>query len=180
MTGRGGPLQWPPMPIHLIYARARNGVIGANNTLPWHLPEDLAHFKRTTMGAPVIMGRKTWDSLPPKFRPLPGRQNIVLTRQADWQADGAVRVASVAEAPALFPEGSDAWVIGGAQVFAEALPLADSAVVTEIDADFEGDAHAPVLGPAWQEVSREAHTAGNGLGYSFVVYRRAPQDPTLR
>ncbi|MDB5849079.1 MAG: dihydrofolate reductase [Rhodoferax sp.] len=162
------------MPIHLIYARARNGVIGARGTLPWHLPEDLAHFKRTTMGAPVIMGRKTWDSLPPKFRPLPGRQNIVLTRQADWQAAGAVRVASVAEARALFAEGSDAWVIGGAEVYAQALPLADSVVVTEIDADFEGDAHAPALAAPWQEVSRAAHTAANGLGYSFVVYRRTP------
>jgi len=161
------------MPIHLIYARARNGVIGANNTLPWHLPEDLAHFKRTTMGSPVVMGRKTWDSLPPRFRPLPGRQNLVLTRQADWQAPGAVRVGSVEEARALFPAGSDAWVIGGAEVYAQALPLADSVVVTEIDADFEGDAFAPALASAWREVSREAHRASNGLTYSFVVYRRA-------
>ena len=78
------------MRIHLIYARARNGVIGRNNTLPWHLPEDMAHFKATTAGCPVVMGRKTWDSLPPKFRPLPGRTNLVVTRQADWSAAGAV------------------------------------------------------------------------------------------
>ena len=159
--------------INLIYARAANGVIGKDGTMPWHLPEDLAHFKQLTHGSPVIMGRKTWDSLPPRFRPLPGRQNIVLTRQADWQAPGAVRVGSVAEARALFPEGSDAWVIGGAQVFAEALPLADSLVVTEIDADFAGDVHAPGLAAPWQEVSREPHQAANGLGYSIVVYRRA-------
>ena len=161
------------MPIHLIYARSANGVIGANNTLPWHLPEDLAHFKRTTMGSPVIMGRKTWDSLPPKFRPLPGRQNLVLTRQAAWQAPGAVRVGSVAEARALFPEGSDAWVIGGAEVYAQALPLADSVVVTEIEADFDGDAFAPDVPSTWRETSRERHLAANGLAYSFVVYQRA-------
>ncbi|APW37383.1 dihydrofolate reductase [Rhodoferax koreense] len=164
------------MPIHLIFARARNGVIGANNTLPWHLPEDLAHFKRTTMGAPVIMGRKTWDSLPPRFRPLPGRQNVVLTRQAGWQADGAVRAGSVEEARAMFPAGVDAWVIGGADIYAQALPLADSAVVTEIDADFEGDAFAPLLAPPWREVSRETHRAASGLGYSFVVFRRERAD----
>ena len=88
----------PAMKLHLIYARARNGVIGVNNTLPWHLPQDLAHFKRTTLGCPVIMGRKTWDSLPPKFRPLPGRLNIVVTRQSGWQAQGATCVASIPEA----------------------------------------------------------------------------------
>ncbi len=162
------------MPIHLIYARARNGVIGFNNKLPWHLPEDLAHFKRTTMGSPVIMGRKTWDSLPPRFRPLPGRQNVVLTRQPDWHAQGAVRAGSVEEAQALFPTGSSAWVIGGAEVYAQALPLAESVVVTEIDADFEGDAFAPTLAAPWREASRESHIAGNGLSYSFVAYRRHP------
>jgi dihydrofolate reductase len=160
------------MPLHLIYARARTGVIGANNTLPWHLPEDMAHFKRTTLGKPVLMGRKTWDSLPLKFRPLPGRQNLVLTRQPDWQAEGALRVGSVAEASALFADGLDAWVIGGAEVYAQALPLAASVVVTEIEADFAGDAYAPTLDASWQEMARETHVAANGLGYSFVVYRR--------
>ena len=86
------------MKLGIIYARARNGVIGRNNTMPWHLPEDLAHFKRTTLGAPVIMGRKTWDSLPPRFRPLPGRRNIVVTRDAQWQAAGAERAGSLEEA----------------------------------------------------------------------------------
>jgi dihydrofolate reductase len=159
------------MKLHLIYARARNGVIGANNTLPWHLPEDLAHFKRTTLGQPVIMGRKTWDSLPPKFRPLPGRVNIVVTRQPDWQAEGALRAGSIEEAMQQCPEATDAWVIGGAEIYAQAAPHASTAVVTEIDQDFEGDAFAPTLGTGWQEVQRESHVAANGLPFSFVTYQ---------
>ena len=159
------------MKLHLIYARARNGVIGAQNTLPWHLPEDLAHFKRTTLGQPVIMGRKTWDSLPPKFRPLPGRVNIVVTRQPDWQAEGALRAGSIDEAMTLCPADAQAWVIGGAEIYAQAAPRASSAVVTEIDQDFEGDAFAPTLGDGWSEVQREQHTAANGLPFSFVTYQ---------
>jgi dihydrofolate reductase len=158
--------------LHLIFARASNGVIGKDNTLPWHLPEDLAHFKRTTLGHPVIMGRKTWDSLPPKFRPLPGRLNIVVTRDATWAAHGASRAGSLEEAAALCPEGSDAWVIGGAQIYAAALPLADTAVVTEIAQAFEGDAFAPSFGPEWIETAREAHTAASGLPFAFVTYSR--------
>ena len=156
--------------LHLIFARAANGVIGKDGALPWHLPEDLAHFKRLTSGQPVIMGRKTWDSLPPKFRPLPGRTNIVVTRQPQWQAQGAVRAASLEGALALCPVGADAWVIGGAEIYREALPMAQTAVVTEIDADFDGDAHAPRLGPQWRETGREPHTAANGLAFSFVTY----------
>ena len=156
--------------LHLIFARAANGVIGKDDGLPWHLPEDLAHFKRTTTGQPVIMGRKTWDSLPPRFRPLPGRTNIVVTRQPDWQAQGAVRAASLEGALQLCPAGADAWVIGGAEIYREALPMAHTAVVTEIDADFEGDAHAPQFGPQWRETRREPHTAANGLAFSFVTY----------
>ena len=162
------------MKLHLIYARARNGVIGANNTLPWHLPEDLAHFKRTTLGQPVIMGRKTWDSLPPKFRPLPGRLNIVVTRQADWHAEGALKAGSVDEAMALCPDNADAWVIGGAEIYAQAAARASTAVVTEIEQDFEGDAWAPDLGPGWHEVHRESHTGANGMGFSFVTYQQKP------
>ncbi len=162
------------MPLHLIFARAANGVIGRNNTLPWHLPEDLAHFKRTTLGCPVIMGRKTWDSLPPRFRPLPGRPNIVVTRQGHWQAEGAQRAGSLGEAVALCPPDSDAWVIGGAEIYAQALPLAHSAVVTEIDTPFEGDAFAPQFGPDWAELGREHHTSSTGLGFSFVTYQRNP------
>ena len=161
------------MRLGLIYARARNGVIGKDNTLPWHLPEDLAHFKTTTLGQPVIMGRKTWDSLPPKFRPLPGRTNIVVTRQTDWHADGAQVAHSVAQALALCAQDAHPWVIGGAQIYAQALPLATCVVVTEIDAEFEGDAYAPTLGPEWQESQRISHTSANGLRFSFVTLRRA-------
>ncbi len=159
--------------LHLIFARAANGVIGLNGGLPWHLPEDMAHFKRTTLGCPVIMGRKTWDSLPARFRPLPGRVNIVVTRQANWHAEGALRAGSIAEAVALCPADADAWVIGGAEIYAQALPLAQSAVVTEIDAAFDGDAFAPSFDPSWAEASREAHTSSTGLGFSFVRYLRA-------
>ncbi|MGE0351377.1 dihydrofolate reductase [Hydrogenophaga sp.] len=158
--------------IHLIYARAANGVIGKDNALPWHLPEDMAHFKRLTMGCPVIMGRKTWDSLPAKFRPLPGRQNIVVTRNTAWQATGAQRAGSVLQAVALCPPDSAVWVIGGAQIYAAALPLAQRAQVTEIDQRFEGDAFAPELGSEWQETAREAHIAANGLPFAFVTYTR--------
>ncbi len=160
------------MQLKLIFARAANGVIGHHNTLPWHLPEDLAHFKRTTLGCPVIMGRKTWDSLPPKFRPLPGRLNLVVTRQPDWQADGALVVHSLDAACAACPAQSTAWVIGGAEVYAQALPLATEAVVTDIAAEFEGDAFAPSFGADWHEVQREAHTSSTGLRFAFVTYRR--------
>jgi dihydrofolate reductase len=162
------------MKLHLIFARARNGVIGRNNAMPWHLPEDLAHFKRTTLGCPVIMGRKTWDSLPPKFRPLPGRANIVVTRDAAWQAVGAVRAGSLEDAIAACIGASDVWVIGGAQMYRAAEPLASTAVVTEIDADFEGDAFAPDLGAAWTEVARERMVSASGLPLSFVTLHRQP------
>lgn len=159
------------MKLGLVYARARNGVIGRNGTMPWHLPEDLAHFKQVTLGAPVIMGRKTWDSLPPRFRPLPGRTNIVVTRQGGWAAPGARRAASLDEAIALCAGQQQAWVIGGAEIYAQALQLADTAEVTEIDADFEGDAFAPRLGAGWKEVSRERHRSAAGLDFSFVTYQ---------
>ncbi|CAN7337511.1 dihydrofolate reductase [Acidovorax sp. Leaf78] len=161
------------MPLHLIYARAANGVIGKDNALPWHLPEDMAHFKQLTQGCPVVMGRKTWDSLPPRFRPLPGRTNIVVTRQGDWQADGARRAGSLQEALAQCTAGQTVWVIGGAQLYAEALPLADRLEVTEIDRDFEGDAYAPVVGDEWVVLERSEHVSTNGLPFSFVSYVRA-------
>ena len=158
------------MKLHLIFARAANGVIGHNNTLPWHLPEDLAHFKRTTLGCPVIMGRKTWDSLPPKFRPLPGRLNIVVTRQPDWQAPGALTAHSLQAACDLCPPDSDAWVIGGAEIYAQALPLASTAVVTDIEASYEGDAFAPQFGPEWLETARDKQVSSTGLSFSFITY----------
>lgn len=162
------------MKLGLIYARARNGVIGKDGGLPWHLPEDLAHFKRVTIGCPVIMGRKTWDSLPPKFRPLPGRTNIVVTRQATWQAEGAKRATSLEEAMSLCADAPKAWVIGGAELFAHALPLGDTVELTEIDADFEGDVFAPPLEARWAETRREERVAASGLRFSFVTYVNGP------
>ena len=162
------------MALHLIFARAANGVIGRNNALPWHLPEDLAHFKRLTQGCPVIMGRKTWDSLPPRFRPLPGRHNIVVTRQPGWQAEGAICAHSLAEALQLAQNQPDVWVIGGAELYAQALPLASSAAVTEIDQAFEGDAHAPEFDASWAETARLPQVSATGLSFSFVTYQKTP------
>lgn len=158
--------------INMIFARASNGVIGKDNAMPWHLPEDLAHFKRLTNGWPVIMGRKTWDSLPPKFRPLPGRKNIVITRQADWTSDGAEPAPGLAEALRLCHASDEVWVMGGAQIYAQAEPLAERVEVTEIAQEFEGDAFAPALGPQWRESARESHVSAKGLNFSFVTYRR--------
>ena len=158
------------MKLNLILARARNGVIGKDGHMPWKLPEDMAHFKRVTMGCPVVMGRKTWESIPTKFRPLPGRQNIVVTRQPDFRAEGAQRAGSIEEAIDLCQQDSDIWIIGGAQIYAQALPLAVMAVVTEIDADYEGDAHAPVFGPEWIEVARDNHVSSAGVKFAFVTY----------
>lgn len=165
----------PAPRIGLIWAQAQGGVIGHQGQMPWHLPEDLAHFKRTTLAHPVIMGRKTWDSLPPRFRPLPGRRNIVITRQTDWQAPGAERASSLPAALQLCADAAQVWIIGGAQIYAQALPLADELSITEIHAHFDGDAHAPTPGPEWLERSRQRHTAANGLAYSFVHLQR--QDP---
>ncbi len=163
------------MNLRLIFARAANGAIGRDNAMPWHLPEDLAHFKQVTMGGTVVMGRKTWDSLPARFRPLPGRTNIVITRQDGWQADGALRAASLEHALELArPHGDAVWIMGGAQIYAQALPLAGGVEVTQIHQDFDGDAFAPELGPEWQETARtpvQRSTAG-GLPFSFVSYSR--------
>ena len=122
------------------------------------------------------MGRKTWESIPAKFRPLPGRANLVITRQKDWQAEGALAVHSLEEglsvALAHCPEGKDLWIMGGAEIYAQAAPIAEEAVVTEIEANYEGDAFAPALAATWQEVSREPHTSATGLKFSFVTYRQ--------
>lgn len=161
------------MEIGLIYARAANGTIGKDGTMPWHLPEDLAHFKRLTNGCPVVMGRKTWDSLPERFRPLPGRRNIVITRQPDWHEKGVQRASSLRDALQMCEQDATVWVMGGAQIYAQALPLADRVEVTEIAQDFEGDAFAPMLGPEWLQAAREDHVgAGGGLPFSFVRYLR--------
>ncbi|MDR0276107.1 MAG: dihydrofolate reductase [Burkholderiaceae bacterium] len=160
------------MRLNLIYARAANGVIGKGGALPWHLPEDMAHFKRLTAGCPVIMGRKTWDSLPARFRPLPGRVNIVVTRQSDWAQPGALRADSLPQALALCADAPEAWVIGGAQIYAAALPLAQRAVVTEIESHFEGDAYAPQLDARWRATARQEQMATCGLRFAFATYEK--------
>ncbi|KWR78591.1 dihydrofolate reductase [Cupriavidus sp. IDO] len=159
--------------LTLIVAKARNGTIGRDNALPWRLPEDLAHFKRTTMGAPVIMGRKTWDSI---GRPLPGRRNIVVSRNPALKIEGAEVAASLEDAQRLCVGVEQVFLIGGAQLYAEALPSADRLVVTEIDANVEGDAFFPAIDRTlWLETSREVHRSeANGFDYAFVQYDRPP------
>ena len=158
--------------IILIAAVAKNGVIGRNNALPWHLPEDMKHFKALTTGHPVIMGRKTWESLPPKFRPLPQRSNIVVTRNAGYVAEGA-RVVTSMDAAREFGAGEPAYVIGGAELYALALPLAQRLELTEIDADFSGDAFFPAFNRAeWHETQRAAGVSADGLRYRFTTYER--------
>jgi len=165
--------------IQLVAAVARNGVIGDGADLVWRIPEDLAHFRRVTSGCPVVMGRKTWLSLPPRFRPLPGRRNIVLTRQPGWQAEGAETATSLPAALALAadppPDSGRICVIGGAEVYAAALPLADELVLTEIDRDFAGDARFPAWRRAdFEQVERERMTPAqpNEFPIAFVRYRR--------
>lgn len=155
--------------VGLIWAEAHDGVIGAEGGMPWYVPEDLAHFKEVTSGAPVIMGRKTWDSLPERFRPLPGRENIVITRQQDWHADGAERAASVVEAV----RGREkVWIIGGAEIFRLVIADADRLEVTELDLDVDGDAHAPST-VGWRRVDEgEWQTSRTGVRYRFLGYER--------
>ena len=161
-----------PPRLTLIAAIARNGVIGKGNALPWHLPEDLRRFKALTTGQAVIMGRKTWDSLPAKFRPLPNRLNIVVTRNRDYRAEGATVVGSL-DAAIHASQTLTPFVIGGAELYAHALPLAQRLELTEIDADIEGDAHFPHWDRRpWREAARETHRAEAGWNYSFVSYER--------
>jgi dihydrofolate reductase len=162
--------------IGLVWAQSSDGVIGRDGALPWHLPEDMARFRTVTGGATVVMGRRTWESLPERFRPLPGRRNVVLTRRAGWEAPGAVVAASVPEALAAAGEG-DAWVIGGSEVYRAALPLADVLEVTEVDLVVDdGDALAPPVGEEWRvsavEPSHGWLTSTTGLRYRFVTHRR--------
>ena len=156
----------------LVAALARNRVIGVGNRLPWRLPEDLARFKRLTMGAPVIMGRKTRESI---GRPLPGRRNIVVTRERAATWEGCVVAHSLDEALALADDAAEAFVIGGAELYAQALPRADRLYLTLIDADYAGDAWFPEFdAAAWREVARESGVSADGLGYAFVDYERDP------
>jgi dihydrofolate reductase len=189
------------MHVALIWAQSRNRVIGSDGGIPWHLPEDLARFRELTTGAPVIMGRRTWDSLPQRFRPLPGRRNIVVTRQRGWDARGtsvahtldealevaaAARPADAIRAGDPAPAGpgrtttttTTAWVIGGGELYREALPRADRLEVTEVDVEVEGDTRAPEVETAagWERepagASADWETSRTGVRYRFVTWRR--------
>jgi dihydrofolate reductase len=169
--------------LGLVWAQTSTGVIGKDGGMPWRLPEDMQHFSRLTTGHPVIMGRKTWESFPDKYRPLPGRTNIVITRQADWAgtpaAEGAVVVKSLDDAllESQFAAGHEmVWIVGGGQIFAQSMDLADVAVVTTIDTSAEGDTFAPELGYEWTAgASLPAGgwlTADNGTRYRINLWRR--------
>lgn len=169
----------PTTPLALIVARARNGVIGRDNQLPWHLPEDLAFFKRTTMGAPLIMGRKTHESI---GRPLPGRQNIVVTRQSGLQFAGCDVVHSLDAALHQCAQAPEAFLIGGSELYAAGIDLADRLLITEIDLEVDGDAFFPAPDLAqWQEVSRQAQRGGSPTPFDFawVEYRRRAVHPAV-
>ena len=160
--------------LAIIVAVARNGIIGATNdagigTLPWHLPEDLKHFKDTTSGHPIIMGRKTWESL---GRPLPNRRNMVITRQAGYEATGAEVFGSL---PAALEAVGDAaaFVIGGAELYRQALPLASTLIITEVGMDAEGDTSFPAMDTHWTEETRTELVSASSLPYALVRYRRS-------
>ena len=170
----------------MIWAEANGGVIGRSGDMPWHLPEDLKHFQRTTLGAPVIMGRRTWESLPARVRPLPGRTNLVVSRKPDTLAPGATVVPSLEAALALLAPAAherepgatpavDAWVMGGGELYRAALPLADELVVTRISLDVsDADTFAPQIGPEWTRVAAEAPAVGaSGLGFRIERWVRA-------
>jgi dihydrofolate reductase len=156
--------------LTLIAAVARNGVIGQDNALPWRLPEDLKRFKALTMGHPIVMGRKTWESL---GRPLPGRNNIVITRDKNYRAEGASVVHTIDEALVAAQDATEVFVIGGAEIYTITLPRADCLQLTELDADVDGDVRFPTFDRAQWRTSRGAALAsGDGLGYCFVTYER--------
>jgi dihydrofolate reductase len=161
--------------VWLIWAQARDRVIGADGGLPWHLPEDMALFRRLTTGSTVVMGRRTWESLPDRFRPLPGRTNVVLTRDEAWAADGARTAASVAQ---VLAEHASFWGIGGGAVYEALLPHADRVVVTDVDTAVAGDTRAPALDDSWVRTSRApaegwSLSERSGLRYAVSEYQRA-------
>jgi dihydrofolate reductase len=156
--------------IYLVAAVAKNGIIGKCGKLPWHLPEDLQHFKKLTLGHPILMGRRTWESL---GKPLPGRENIVISRQAGFEAPGASVARSVEGAIALCVGEPVAFVIGGADLYAATLPLADGLVLTELDRDYDGDTRFPDWDrKAWRVSQKETHTSREGVRFDFVLYER--------
>jgi dihydrofolate reductase len=157
--------------IALIWAEAHDRVIGAAGGMPWHVPEDLAHFKELTAGGTVVMGRKTWDALDPRFQPLPGRRNIVVTRDPEWSADGAQVAHSLEDA--LAADGP-LWVIGGAELLAATIDRADRLEVTELDLDVDGDTWAPPIGHGWTVIDEGAwQESRTGVRFRFLSYARA-------
>jgi dihydrofolate reductase len=159
--------------LSLIAAVARNGAIGRDNDLLWKEPADQKHFAATTRGHAVVMGRRTWESLPPRFRPLPGRRNLVVTRSGGFEAPGAQTADSLDAALQRLAAEPLVFVIGGAQLYAQALPRVDEMVLTEIDADLEGDVHFPAWDrQAFAEAAREAHVGADGTPFAFVTYCR--------
>lgn len=159
------------MTVGLIWAQSTSGVIGRDGTIPWSLPEDMAHFKRLTMGHTVVMGRRTWESLPARFRPLPGRRNVVVSRNPDYRAEGAEVVDSIEAALC----STDTWVIGGAEIYHLAISLATRCEVTEVDIDLhlrDADTLAPMLDGSWIGTTGDWQDSGSGLRYRFYGYLR--------
>ena len=164
------------MRVSLVAAVARDRVIGRENAIPWRIPEDVQRFKELTTGHAVVMGRRTWDSIPDRFRPLTGRRNVVVTRNPDWHGDGAERASSLDDALLLLGDAAQVFVIGGAELYTEALPSADELLLTEIEAEVDGDVFFPSWDrAAFEEESRESHVSENGIPFSFVRYVRKPK-----
>lgn len=161
--------------VRLVVAYAANRCIGKDNALPWHLPSDLAHFKESTLGHPIIMGRKTWESI---GRPLPGRPNYVISRNTNYLAPGATvchdLTQAIQQASATAQKTGVICIIGGAQIYAQAMPLADEIIATEVHAEVPGDSFFPVLEAQWTEIERHPQPMENGYRYDFVTYRRQP------
>jgi dihydrofolate reductase len=162
--------------VRMVWAQAAGGVLGRDGRMPWHVPEDMRRFRELTTGSTVVMGRRTWDSLPEEYRPLPGRRNVVLTRDPSWSGPGAAVVRSVEEALRL----GDLWVIGGAEVYAAFLPYADEIVRTEIDVEVPGDVVAPSLDDAWQPVGPvpDWQVSATGLRHRAVRLARSREIAT--
>ncbi len=158
--------------LALIWAQARDGVIGQDGQMPWHLPEDLAHFRELTGGDAVVMGRRTWQSLPERFRPLPGRRNIVVTRNLEWGAAGAEVVNSLAQAKSLVG-ASPLWIIGGGELYRAAIDMATRLEVTELDLAVDGDTSAPPIDSTWSlSADTDWMTSRTGIRYRFRRYTR--------
>jgi dihydrofolate reductase len=158
------------MTVRLIWAQSANGVVGYDNTLPWRIPEDLARFRALTTGATVVMGRRTWESLPPRFRPLPHRRNVVVTTDASYDAPGAEVFTSL---DAALGSADDVWIGGGGEIYAATMPLADALYVTDVDIEVDGDVVAPTIGPQWHEVDLgEWQTSSTGIRFRWRELRR--------